>query len=341
MNHANSFELLLEDYHEQKECLYKGERYSVRDNGAVYRHKPQDKKKPRQLDEEWTFGRKCSSNGYMMISGHRVHIIVATAFLGPRNSKEYVVDHIDTNRCNNRIENLRWFTKLENALNNLTTRKRIEFLCGGDIRRFLEDPSCLNDISGSNQDLLWMRTVSSEEAKNAYSRIMRWTFESELSGSTKKKGIGEWIYTQPTSKSSIDDGYKNYTDTQTEELFESLSENAKQKNWKTPTLFPLCPRFANASLYDYKNNLFIGEIVSKNQYSTNYIDEFEINDDKLVIRSHADDGLKPFSVITISLVNESFIHEGTTFFDEDGAKKEFMLSMGKQWSGPESIDDYC
>ncbi|WP_294143305.1 HNH endonuclease signature motif containing protein [uncultured Sanguibacteroides sp.] len=30
----------------------------------------------------------------------------------------YVVDHIDTNRQNNRIENLRWLTKLENVLLN-------------------------------------------------------------------------------------------------------------------------------------------------------------------------------------------------------------------------------
>ena len=35
------------------------------------------------------------------------------------------IDHIDTNRCNNRKENLRWFTKLENALNNEITRNKI------------------------------------------------------------------------------------------------------------------------------------------------------------------------------------------------------------------------
>lgn len=113
----------INDYKEERTCIYKDEYYHVRDNGAVMRLTPEGKK-PRSLDSVWTFGKKSSTNGYMTIGNHRVHIIVATAFYGPNDSKVYVVDHIDTNRCNNRVENLRWLTKLENILLNEITRKK-------------------------------------------------------------------------------------------------------------------------------------------------------------------------------------------------------------------------
>ena len=109
----------------------------------------------------------------MTVGSARVHIIVATAFHGANDSTKLVVDHIDTNRCNNRPENLRWITRLENALNNPVTRKKIEFLCFG-IENFIKDPSCLRIAAGDNQDIAWMRTVTREEAKNAYENVLRW-----------------------------------------------------------------------------------------------------------------------------------------------------------------------
>lgn len=332
---------LLDDFHEQRECLYKGERYSVRDNGAVYRHKPCGKKNPRQLDEVWTFGRKCNSNGYMMISSHRVHIIVATAFFGERDSTKYVVDHKDTNRCNNRVENLRWFTKLENALMNPITRSRIENLCGGDINRFIENPSCLNDLTGANQDILWMRTVSSAEAQNTYNRVMKWLSEPKQFGNTKGIGLGEWIYTQQSAIPMQNNDDKGCVVVCYNDISESLTVNARQKNWRTPTMFPLCPNDTNVSLSKYRDKLSIGALLAKNQYSSSYVDEFELYGDKLFIRSHADSGIKPFSLIKITFENGYFIHEGRTFFKEEGAKKTFALSTGKEWLGPDCIDDYC
>ena len=88
---------MIEQYESQSECDYKDEHYLVRDNGSVLR-KPKEGKRPRPLDDKWTFGTKDNATGYMTLSGHRVHIIVATAFHGPHDSKRYVVDHIDTNR---------------------------------------------------------------------------------------------------------------------------------------------------------------------------------------------------------------------------------------------------
>lgn len=161
------------EYTREITCEYKGEVYSVRDNGAVMRH-AREGKKARKLDNVWTFGTKDKTRGYMMISSHRVHIVVAKAFIPGNEDGKMVVDHIDTNRCNNRVENLRWLTKLENVLLNEATLKRVTYLCGGDINKFIENPSCLQDLTGDNQDIMWMRTVSAEEAKLAFARISSW-----------------------------------------------------------------------------------------------------------------------------------------------------------------------
>lgn len=55
-----------------------------------------------------------------------------------------VIDHKDTNKCNNRPENPLWVTRLENALNNPITRNKIKYLCGS-IEVFLKiPPFCVN-----------------------------------------------------------------------------------------------------------------------------------------------------------------------------------------------------
>ena len=119
----------VDDFNEIRECEYKDDHYSVRDNGAILRHSRINIQK-RKNDEIWTFGIQDTKTGYMNFSGERVHRIVAFAFLGVPPTSQHVVDHIDTNRSNNRPDNLRWLTKLENALNNSITRARIENICG-------------------------------------------------------------------------------------------------------------------------------------------------------------------------------------------------------------------
>lgn len=109
------------DFKREVECVYKDEHYSVRDNGAVLRHARKGKRL-RKYDNQWTFG-KPNNNGYMLIVSEVVHRIVAYAFLGEPPTAQHIVDHIDTNRQNNRPENLRWLTKLENILNNPITVK--------------------------------------------------------------------------------------------------------------------------------------------------------------------------------------------------------------------------
>lgn len=59
------------------------------------------------------------TNNYYMFGGYYLHRIVAELFVeNPLNKK--CVDHIDTNRHNNRADNLRWVSYKENSNNELT-----------------------------------------------------------------------------------------------------------------------------------------------------------------------------------------------------------------------------
>lgn len=208
-----------------------GEVYSVRDNGAVMRH-IREGKKVRKLDNVWTFGTKDKSRGYMMISSHRVHIIVAKAFIPGNEDGKMVVDHIDTNRCNNRVENLRWLTKLENVLLNEATLKRVTFLCGGDINKFIENPACLQDLTGDNQDIMWMRTVSAEEAKLVMEHISSWAKRPTTSFKMMKerertKDFEDWL-----KKHEIKDTNPFPENRQVEEKKASTEEtNSDEEAW--------------------------------------------------------------------------------------------------------------
>ena len=101
-------------YSREKSCVYRGEEYLVRDNGAILRKSIPERRK-RAYDNEWTFG-KVNANGYLAIASVPIHRIVATAFHGKPPTEEYVVDHIDTNKQNNRPDNLRWVTRFENVV---------------------------------------------------------------------------------------------------------------------------------------------------------------------------------------------------------------------------------
>ena len=347
-------EKIIEDFTEVKECVYKDEKYTVRDNGAVFRH-PKNPSKPRRLDNIWTFGIKNERNGYMMHGSHRIHIIVASAFHGAKDSKVYVVDHIDTNRCNNRADNLRWMTRLENALYNPVTRKRIEYLCGGDIHKFIENPSCIRDFAGTNQDVMWMRTVTKEEAKNAYERVMSWAQKPNLATPSGIK-MGEWMYKpyNSTMESSKLDFNRTYNTDKEEDivedwkygLTESLNPNVLQENWRTPTEFPLCPTEVKCNaIAEYYENLEVDKIFCRNKHSESKIIDYALSADKQTLWIVTDSGegsIKRWALAEISYKNLYYIHSAySTFFEKEGAMKIFTKVQGKEWIGEDIIDDFC
>ena len=104
-----------------KEELIDFSRYTIEKNGAIY---------SKHFNRE--IGSK-SNNGYKRVNltcidgknrDFLIHRIIAYLFIpNPENKPE--VDHIDTDRTNNRIENLRWATSSENSRNPITLKKNI------------------------------------------------------------------------------------------------------------------------------------------------------------------------------------------------------------------------
>ena len=130
------------------------------------------------------------------------------------------------------------------------------------------------------------------------------------------------------------------------QLTESLTPNAAQKNWKTPSEFPFCPQNITDNLVtNYAQNLKRGEIFSRNQYSNSIIEDFASSKDKntlwIMCKSGDDNAIKPWSLAQVTYENEMFVHENLgSFFKKDGAEKQFTLAQGLEWTGGDTFDDY-
>lgn len=251
----------LDDFQREVDCRYGEESYTVRNNGAVLRHH-RDGKRRRALDDQWTFGKENSANPYLSIAGVRVHRIVATAFHGNPRDPTYVVDHIDSNCRNNRPENLRWLTRLENALKNPITRKKIEYLCGS-IEAFLENPSVLSE-NQTEPNFSWMRTVSPEEARNCRLRMDVWANSGSQPMNPcipvgQRESFGDRAH-KPLQKWEIGLGREPGLDL-------AQTPWCVQYMWRAPMHFPLCAQQHNQSrLGAYFRNIKPGSVFA---YSDN------------------------------------------------------------------------
>jgi len=315
----------LDQFNKEVQITYKDENYLVRDNGAVLRQRKSGSRK-RPLDEDWTFGKKNKKKGYMFIGRHEVHRIVAYAFLGHPPSNEYVVDHIDTNKCNNRPENLRWVTRLENIILNPITLKKIEIVYGS-LEKFFENPK--SDNKNTIPNFEWMRTVSKEEANSAKERLLKWA----NSDKTFKNGsLGEWIYNTRSEYTTNSFSLKDKN---------SLTHLALQRNWKWLCEFPSCPdTLSSEPLKKYLMNLKEGSIFTKNEYGETYLKMAKYGKNFIGVITSDKKNIKPWGVVKITFENNRYVHEPMgSFFELNGAKKVYFKLFNIEFEG-ESIDDY-
>ena len=316
----------INDYDEVRECDYKGEHYSVRDNGAIMRHQREGRRKSK-YDNVWLWGKFDIYSGYLKICSEPIHRIVATAFHGEAPSNNHVVDHIDTNRRNNRPENLRWLTKLENILNNPITVARIVEACGS-IEAFLNDPSILKGHENSDPNFSWMRTVTPEEAKVSYERLMNWAKDHPKPQGGK---LGEWIFEKKErpakniQRSNHFSGLRrNITEPEQVEPevikpleVQSLTPNAVQIDWKNPVLFPCCPQeYSGNPLEAYMANLEEGKVFSSNNYGDSTVLKFGMpQDDCLWVMCKISIGFKTHAFTKITFKDGIFYHDNEGVYD--------------------------
>lgn len=144
---------------------------------------------------------------------HRVHVLMATTFFGPKPTAEHTVDHIqkyDGNfvkeRSDNRIENLRWATKHAQALNRNTQAPR------RDGRQVIvwkvgSDPLTA-DIYNSSL------AAAKALGVNAGSLSRAAKINSERGPGNKKKNVGGWEVVFADSKEPLkiadDEVYRDY-----------------------------------------------------------------------------------------------------------------------------------
>jgi len=319
------------DFNEVRDCIYKDEHYSVRDNGAVMRH-PREGKRKRKDDNIWSFGKPNEKTGYMEIGGQRVHRIVAFAFHGEPPTEQHVVDHIDTNRKNNRPDNLRWLTRLENALKNPITCRRIEIVCGS-IEAFLANPSILRGHEHVDPNFNWMRTVSPEEASVSFERLTKWANEnSEPQGGS----LGEWIFQENKSyrKQDRQTPYMRVPpteSTQTDNPVEtkSLTPNAIQINWKHPVDFICCPqKITDNPLKTYMENIKVGKVFCKNDFGESTILKFNLTEaNELLVMCSIHIAWKTHAITKISYNNGVFYHNNIGVYDIGDEPENIFESM--------------
>jgi hypothetical protein len=268
------------------------------------------------------------------IASVRVHLIVASAFKGVRSTKIYVVDHIDTNRQNNRPENLRWLTKFENAMLNPITAKRIALVCGS-VEEFLADPSKFRDRF-PEPNLKWMSKVSISEAQICLERLSVWAkSDKRPSGGS----LDDWIF----SRTSLQNEHAEVTD-----ILMAKTLNAAQRNWRIPSEFPCCPQ-ANADepIAAYAENLKTGSVFCRNDVYSSLVSKSALSEDRQLLyvltkSSEGENAVKPWALAKISYENGLFVHTSIqNFFTQEGAEKQYCLAQGLEWSGGDSIDDYC
>ena len=206
-------------------------------------------------------------NGYLVITLNKnskrkkvlLHRLIATAFIEKPEGKDEI-DHINTIRTDNRIENLRWCTRSEN-INNPITKKKISNTLTGRKPSFIKEKKkiiCLNTKEVfENVELAAQKyNLSLSPIRSCCTGVLKSAGEDEEGNRLMWKYLDEY-------NPEIDD-FKEYRDPRlrrvrcidTGEEFESIIKAAKKYNIKKGVIWKVCNgigKTAGGKRWEYVN----------------------------------------------------------------------------------------
>lgn len=303
------------DFQCQVDCIYRGEQYSSRDNGAIMRHS-RPGKRLRRLDGQWTFGRECQRSGYLFFASVPVHRIIATAFHGEPPSSEYVVDHISRRKKNNRPENLRWVTKEENLTGNKLTRELIERNYGSveDLQKYL-----LENKQTPYQEHKAACIRAEKEA------VAKWKAASTIDSLTPGAIQREWR--TPTSFSLCPEP----------DVVERISRHDTSE-------------YGDGLLMAYLDQLKPDSVFCENRYGDQWVVHADLaltRPSVCVVTEMGGNPIKPWGLVEITVENGKYVHQSKgTYFEYAGAVRGLCEATGRQLSDygiveAVGIDSFC
>lgn len=106
-----------------------------------------------------------------------VHRLVALTFI-PNSENFKIVDHIDRNKLNNNLENLRWCSASTNCLNrelNIIRKKVIQYDMQGKFIKLWDSVSDIEKVLGFNSNSIWRCLNIPKSSNNGF----LWKYEKE------------------------------------------------------------------------------------------------------------------------------------------------------------------
>ncbi len=194
-----------------------------------------------------------------------------------------------------------------------------------------------------------MRTVSSEEAKNALANLEHWAklAPPQRNANMQPYGDKEWMYKKQQWQSQY---RRPERSPEVEKKFEEMrrlldtSFDASEVKREPRVEFLLNPAENDNDLEAYFAKLVPGAAISKTHWGVSNVIQAIMAKDKssIGVAVTMPSEIKPFGAYKIYCEDGKIVHAFyKTCFDKNGALQRMTEAAGEKWTGPDSIDNYC